>query len=149
MPITCNAVGDVLALIQLAIEIAKFVADYRNAPEECQALLQDLRSMERLLAIAQPTIRSITDLALKEAVMERLRITSERIQDALDHVAVFPSSLDSAPVDRRRSWRTTFVKCVTKQSERIMWALKRGGNVEACRIAIAQSFEPLNLALLL
>ena len=149
MPLTCNAVGDVLALIQLAIEVAKFLAEYRNAPAECRALLQDLRSMERLLAIALPTIRDIKDAALKEAVMERLRIVSQRVQDALNLVAEFRSASDDVPVNRGRNWRTTVSKFVTNQSERIMWAMKRNANAEACRVAIAQSFEPLVLALLL
>ena len=149
MPLTCNAVDDVLAPIQLAIEIAKFVAEYRNAPAECRALLQDLRSMERLLAIALPTIRNIKDAALKEAVMERMHIVSQRVQDALNVVAEFRSASAEVPAGRGRNWRTTIIRCITAQSERIMWALKRNGNAEACRVAIAQSFEPLVLALLL
>ena len=102
--------------------------------------------MELLLAIAQPEIRDIKDLTLKEAVMKRLRTVSER---ALGHVAEFSSPLDSVPADRRRNWRMTFVKSVTKPYERIMCALKRSSNAEACRVAIAQSYEPLVLALLL
>jgi len=149
MPLTCNAVGDVLALIQLAIDIARFVADYRHAPSECRALLQDLRSMERLLALAQPTILAIKDAALKEATAERLRIVSQRVQDALNLVVKFRSAFDNAPVDPRSKWRATIVKWVTKQSEKVAWALKRNGDAEACRVAIAQSFEPLTLALLL
>jgi len=149
MSLTCKAVGDVLALIQLAIEIAKFVAEYRSAPAECRALLQDLRSMERLLAIALPTIRDIKDAARKDAVLERLRIVSQNVQDALDLAAEFRSASDQVPAGRGRNWGTTIFRCVTKQSERVMWEMKRNANAEACRVAIAQSFEPLVLALLL
>ena len=149
MPLTCNAVGDVLALIQLAIEIAKFLAEYRNAPAECRALLQDLRSMERLLAIALPTIRDIKDAALKEAVMEHRASSRSVFRMPSTLVAEFRSASDDVPVNRGRNWRTTVSKFVTNQSERIMWAMKRNANAEACRVAIAQSFEPLVLALLL
>jgi len=149
MPLTCNAVGDVIAVIQLAIHIAEFLADYRDAPSECRALLQDLRSMEHLLASAQPTIHGIKDTALKDVVMERLRIVSRRVQDALDLVAKFRSAIDSSPADPNRKWRTAIVKFATKQSERVVWALKRSRNAEACRVAINQSMEPLTLALLL
>ena len=38
MPLTCNAFGDVLALMELAIVIAKVLNDCRAAPAECRAL---------------------------------------------------------------------------------------------------------------
>jgi len=149
MPLSCNAVGDILALIKLAIDIATFVADFLDAPCECRALLQDLRSIERLLALAQPIIRAIEQEALQELVMDRLRIVSQRVQDGLELVAKFRSALDTSPIEPRSKWRATVVRWTTKTAERVVWALKRNMNAEACRVAIAQSFEPLVFALLL
>jgi len=149
MPLTCNAVGDVLALIQLAIDVSKFLSDCRGAPAECRALCDELRSLERLLVLSKPTILALQDESLRELVAERLRMVSTHIDEGLRLVIKFSSAFDvSMPADPAQSWRTTMLHWVTKASQSVQWRLRRSADATACRMAIAHSFQPLTFAVL-
>jgi len=149
MTLTCNAVGDVLALIHLAIDIAKFLNDCHGAPAECRALCNELRSLERLLALSKPTILALRNEYLRELVKERLQIVSTRIEEGLQFIINFDSAFDvSVAADSAQCWRTTMLRWATKTSQSIKWRLRQSADAAACRVAIAQSVEPLIFSLL-
>jgi len=149
MPLTCNSVGDVLALIKLAIDIAKFLNDCRGAPAECRALYDELHSLERLLTLSKPTILRLKDEGLCGLVAGRLQMLSARIEEGLQLVVKFHSALDVSATSRPpRSRRTTVVRWVTKAFQSVEWTLKKSADAKACRVTIAQSFEPLIFSLL-
>jgi len=149
MMLSCNAVGDLLALIKLAIDIAKFLNDCRGAPAECCALCNELRALERMLTISKPTILALQDACLREIVAERMQMVSAHIEEALQLVTQFGSAFDvpvtTSPIQNRC---TTLLRWATKAFQSVEWELRRYADVKACRVAISQSLEPLTFALL-
>ena len=146
MTLTCNAVGDVLALIKLAIEIAEFLNDCRGAPAECRMFSNEPRSLERLLALSKPTIIALRDESLREVVAERLQMVSARIEEGLQLIVKFRSTFDATRPTQ--SWRTTLLRWSTKAFQSVEWTLRRSADAKACRVIIAQSFKPLIFLLL-
>ncbi|KAH7103270.1 hypothetical protein BKA62DRAFT_697920 [Auriculariales sp. MPI-PUGE-AT-0066] len=146
-PITCNAVGDIIALVQLAITIVEFIGECKGAPQDCLELCQELRSLERLLAVAQSIIAEIRNEKHREIVTERLRIVGRHVAEGLDLVAEFDTAFTAS--DSRNGRKSRFAFLCKKTGQRVMWKLKRKVNAEACRVIIARCLEPLMVALLL
>jgi len=148
MPISCNAVGDIIALVQLGIKVAEVLSESRKAPTNCRALCNDLRSLERLIALSRRTIDELQDLTLRETVIERLNDVSRQILDGLKLICNFDAAFDVSADHTERDWRQTLRHWggVSKQS--IAWALKHNASARDARAAIAQSYTSLIFALL-
>jgi len=83
--------GDVLALVRLAINRTTCSAVHRETPSECRVLLQDLLSMERILTGTNSMMCEIECSPPENPAMEQLRAALRRVQNDLDLVAKFPS----------------------------------------------------------
>jgi len=148
MPITCNAVGDIIALVQLGIKIADVLNESRNAPADCRALCNDLRSLERLVTQSQPTIDGLQDHKLRELVRERLENVSRQIMDGLKLICNFNTAFDASINLAEHHWRQVVKYWARKSKQSINWALKHNASARDARATIAQSFTSLIFALL-
>ncbi|KAH7103275.1 hypothetical protein BKA62DRAFT_697928 [Auriculariales sp. MPI-PUGE-AT-0066] len=145
--ITCSAVGDIVALVQLAIKIVEFIGECKDAPQDCLALCQELRSLERLLAVAKSTIAAIRSEEHREIVTERICVVGRHVAEGLDLVAEFNTAFTAS--DSHNGWKSRLISWSNKTQQLVMWKLKRKANAEAFRVTIARCFEPLIFALLL
>jgi len=149
MPISCNAVGDIIALVQLAIKVAQTLNDARKAPAECRALCNDLRALERLIALSRPAIDGLDSYQLREPVDERLYEVCAAIMAGLELIVDMDTAFDGAGSKSGLDRRQCFNRWMRKARQSTTWALKGNANAREARVAIAQSFTTLTYALLM
>jgi len=148
MPISCNAVGDIIALVQLGIKIAEVLSESRKAPADCRALCDDLRSLERLIALSRPTIDELRDHKLRELVSERLNDVSHQILGGLKVICNFDAAFDVSADHMERDWRQIIYYWGKVSKQSIIWAVKGNASARDARVKIAQSFTSLIFAVL-
>jgi len=148
MSLSCNAVGDIIALVQLGIKIAEVLSESRNAPAACRALCNDLRSLERLIAISRPTIDGLKDHTLQQLVSERLDDVSHQRLDGLKLICNFDTAFDVSAHYTEPHWRQTLRYWVKMSKQSITWTLNHNASARDARVSIAQSFTSLIFAVL-
>jgi len=150
MPITCNAVGDLLALVELAIKVANTLNEARKAPAECRALLSELQALQSLVELSRPMIEVSTDETLRRFVDQRLCAVTQRILDGLALVVDLDIAQDPtrASTDVRETLTGKIKRWARVSKECLQHALKKNASARECREAIAQSFTSLIYALL-
>ena len=150
MPITCNAVGDLLALVELAIKIANTLNEARKAPAECRVLLSELQALQSLVELSRPMVEVLTDETLRRLVDQRLYAVTQRIHDGLALVVDLDIAQDTPHA--RSSTQQTLARKIKRWSrlstESLRYALKKNADAHECREAISQSFTSLIYALL-
>ena len=145
-PITSNAVGDIIALTQLAIQIARAVNETRGAAVEWRELHAQFTSIHRLLQLSQPTIASLEDVNHQSIVLEQLEIVSERVKEGLLYLARFDTDFATAENLREQSELAARAK---RAWGSVKWEFLRKTDVLGCRRKISGCFEPLTFALLM
>jgi len=148
MPISCNAVGDIIALVQLAIYVAQTLSDTRKAPAECRALCNELRALERLIALSRPAIDGLDSDQLRGLVDERLYEVCAAIMAGLELIVDMDTAFDGAGRNESLDRRQRFSRWIRKARQNTTWALKEKASAREARAAIAQCFTTLNYALL-
>ena len=141
-PISCNAVGDIIALVQLACQIVTALNESRGAQAECRELFAQLTSIAHVLEVSRHTIDSLRIDALRKIVDEQLASTSRYIQDGLGKVARFSDLLPQATTGRP----TLGDRAMTTWSC-LKWEFLGKADVKACRDDFARAFQPLTFAL--
>ncbi|KZV66138.1 hypothetical protein PENSPDRAFT_689252 [Peniophora sp. CONT] len=72
-PISCNAFGDILAVVQLVRDIAAALNDARGAASEYQRLIHELNMLGTVLEEAHQIAVSAQDNTLKDALLTEVR----------------------------------------------------------------------------
>jgi len=93
-PITCNAIGDILAVASLILSIAKALDESRGAPAEYRAFVAELHSLGHLLNSIYRVTDGCADAELRRQIVKEVASTATDIHSALDKVAVFNSLSD-------------------------------------------------------
>ena len=142
VPITCNAVGDIIALVQLACQIVTALNESRGARASCRELLAQLTSIANLLRVSQTAIDSLRDESLRKIVDAQLAMTTQCIEEALNKIAQFPQLLPQPTTSRytlgdraRTAWSS------------VKWELLGKADANACLDRVGLAFEPLTFAL--
>jgi len=120
MPISCNAVGDIIALVQLGIKITEVLNESRKAPADCRALCNDLRSLEQLIAHSRPTIDGLRDYMLLQLVNERLNDVSRQILDGLKLIYNFDTAFSVSSAYKGQHWRQNLHHWAIKSKQSII-----------------------------
>ncbi|VDB87231.1 unnamed protein product [Peniophora sp. CBMAI 1063] len=124
IPITCNAVGDILALATLVLDITHALNESRGSPAKYRALNSELKSLHIVLAsVAAEVDRCGSEV---RSARERIARFSDLGRDA--------SSEDVIRIRIKRQWY------------KLKW-LKFGGNVESIREEIARATQRLTIYL--
>lgn len=96
LPITCNAVGDIIAVAQLIHKIVTALSDSRGASREYEDLLRELRLLHDILrcaiAVATTMSSTISGAALEEIVDEAAKWKDE-LEDLRDKIEGYQKSL--------------------------------------------------------
>ena len=71
-PITCNAVGDILALASLALDMAKALNEIHGSPASYRALRSELESLHIVLASVHRAAELTNDTLLREQIVHQV-----------------------------------------------------------------------------
>ncbi|VDB85846.1 unnamed protein product [Peniophora sp. CBMAI 1063] len=88
-PITCNAIGDIIAVVQLIRDIVVALDDARGAAEEYKQFVHVLTALGAVMEAVYKLARDSPDDALKSVVLEEVRRCCNDINNAHNSIAKF------------------------------------------------------------
>ena len=89
IPITCNAVGDILALATLVLDIAHALNDSRGSSAEYRAFTTELNSLNIVLASVARVAELTADVKLRAEIVYEADRCGKDIQRGLDRIVKF------------------------------------------------------------
>ncbi|KZV61788.1 hypothetical protein PENSPDRAFT_670797 [Peniophora sp. CONT] len=108
--LTCNAVGDIIAIAELLLNVARALKEVKKAPAEYRRFCAELDSLSTVLSAAAQMSEGTSSAELLPATLLEVNRCMLDVQVALDYIAKF-SPLDSdeianAPlrVKLKRQW---------------------------------------------
>lgn len=94
IPITCNAVGDIIALASLVLDIARALNDTRGAASEYRSFSDELNGFHTMLTTAARVAKDTDDDALRDEIVREVDRCGHDVQGALTRIGKF-SALDA------------------------------------------------------
>ncbi|KZV61775.1 hypothetical protein PENSPDRAFT_274540 [Peniophora sp. CONT] len=89
IPITCNAVGDILALATLVVDVARALNDARGSSSEYRSFIHELNAVHAMLTSAARIAEDSIDGALRDQIIRTVDQCGGDIQRALARLAKF------------------------------------------------------------
>ena len=89
MLITCNAVGDILALATLVLDVIRALNDAKGSASEYRVFVDELNGLRTILAAAARVAQDNVDGALREQLIREVDQCGRNAQDALARVVDF------------------------------------------------------------
>jgi len=146
MSIVCDAVDDLLALVELAVDIATALDEARSAPTdpEHHALLKELQSLQRLIKLWKPAIEVLQDGKVRSVIMKRLSIAAVHLCNGLAFMADLDIMEDGPQIytgfPPTTDIRTKIKRLIRESIKRLTWDLKTDACTDQCRIAVGYGF---------
>ena len=139
-PITCNAVGDILALSTLVLDALRALNDARGSAAEHRRFKSELKGLHTILETAARVAKDSSDNALREEIIRKVDECGQDVQEALERIAKF-SAMD-APGDgvRARAARTRY---------KLEWRFARRDEVQTARQELMMATQRLTTLLVL
>ncbi|VDB99434.1 unnamed protein product [Peniophora sp. CBMAI 1063] len=137
IPISCNAVGDILALATLFLDIARALDESRGSPAKWRALNSELKSLHIVLASVARVAEHTTDTLLHDEIVREVNRCSDDVRRALERVAEFSMlGRDESPDDvcsirMKRQWY------------KLKWRFCYHGSAESIRAELAAATHRL------
>ena len=137
-PITCNAFGDIVAVIQLIHDIVKALDDARGAADEYARFVHVLTTlgavMEEVYCLAQQSRNE----DLKQAVLAEARRVCDDISKATDSISGFDKLTEASkrPGRGRVYSREVFAK--------LRWRFRKASDAEIYAKHFSESLQRLN-----
>ena len=140
IPITCNAVGDIIALATLVLDAISALNDARGSAAEHRRFKNELKGLHTILEAAARVATDTVDDALRKGIIREVDECGEDVQEALRRVAKF-SAMDT-PGDglRGRAARTRY---------KLEWRFARRDEVQTARKEFAWATQRLTTLLVL
>ncbi|KZV77240.1 hypothetical protein PENSPDRAFT_746994 [Peniophora sp. CONT] len=142
-PITCNAVGDIIAIATLVLDIAQALDESRGSPARYRAFVSELRSLHIVLASVSRTAESTTDIALRNEIVREVDHCGRVIRDVLERVArlsLLERDVTGEDVIRVR---------LKRQLYKLEWRLRFHGSAEAIREELSLATQRLTAYLVI
>ena len=143
IPITCNAVGDILALATLVLDIIHALNDARGSPAEYRKFKSDPNAIHTMLTAAARIAKDTFDDVLRDEIVREVDECGQDIQQALARVAKF-STLDGnggaasgLRVKLKRHWH------------KVEWCLLQRDETQAVRKELALATQRLTTLLVI
>ncbi|VDB87206.1 unnamed protein product [Peniophora sp. CBMAI 1063] len=137
IPITCNAVGDILALATLFLDIARALDESRGSPAKWRVLNSELKSLHIVLASVARVAEHTTDTLLREQIVREVNRCSDDVRRALERVAEFSMLGHNESPDDVCSIR------IKRQWYKLKWRFGYHGNAESIRAELAAATHRL------
>ena len=140
MPITCNAVGDIIALATLVLDAIRALNDARGSAAEHRKFKSELKGLHTILEAAARVAKDSVDNALREELIREIDECGQDIQEALKRVAKF--SVFDTPGDGLRSH-------AAKVRYKLEWRFSRRDEVQTVRNELATATQRLTTLMVL
>ena len=130
-PLTCNAVGDILALAALVLDVARALSESGGSPSEYRTFVGELNSLNIVLSSVGRVAQLTTDERLRGEIVREVDRCGCDIQKALERVAKFSElgrhgqGTDVLRVKLRRQWY------------KLEWRFGMRGNAQEARTQLA------------
>ena len=137
IPLTCNAVGDILALATLVLDLARALSESSGSPSEYRAFTAELNSLNIVLSSVGRIAQLTTDDRLRGEIVREVDLCGSDIQRALEGIAKFSElgrvgkGTDVLRVKLQRHWY------------KLEWRFGYFGSVEAIREEIVSATQRL------
>ncbi|VDC01529.1 unnamed protein product [Peniophora sp. CBMAI 1063] len=89
IPVTCNAVGDILTLATLVLDIARALGESRGSASEYRSFTAELHSLHIVLASVARVAERATDPLLRDQIMGEVNRCGCDVRRSLERVAKF------------------------------------------------------------
>jgi hypothetical protein len=139
--ISCNAFGDIVAVVTLIYQIATALNDARGSSKDYRDLVQELRTLAHLLQNISDLVTGLLDPSLQSTVVSAVQQCCSVIGDAFEDTTTF-----SILGDERSSEHSLFHR-VRRTVSKVDWRLRRQADAKACRLKLLQCRVHLLLAL--
>ena len=140
IPITCNAVGDIIALTTLVLDAIRALNDARGSAAEHRRFKNELKGLHTILEAAARVANDSANGALREEIIREVDECGQDVQEALRRVAKFSAMGDSGDGLRARATRTRY---------KLEWRFARRDEVQTARKELAMATQRLTTLLVL
>ena len=138
IPITCNAVGDILALATLVLDVIRALNDAKGSASEYRVFFDELNGLHTILASAARVAKDSVDDALREQIIREVDQCGRNAQDSLARVVDF-SAIDTIGDGLRALAARTRYK--------LQWRFFRRDQAQIVRRELATAIQRLTLLL--
>ncbi|VDC01797.1 unnamed protein product [Peniophora sp. CBMAI 1063] len=135
-PITCNAIGDIIAVVQLIRDIAVALNDVRGAAEEYRQFTRVLTALGTVMAEVYGLTLASHNETLKQAVLEEVQLCCADINNAHNSISGF-EVLEETSLGHKRN-------ATQRALKKIQWHLLRASDVAKYAQRFGESHERLN-----
>ncbi|KZV62432.1 ankyrin [Peniophora sp. CONT] len=110
IPITCNAVGDILALATLVLDIGRALNESRGSPSDYRTLVGELNSLNIVLSSVGRVSQLTADIDLRKEIVHEADRCGQDVQRALERIFKFSvlgrgnDRNDALQVKLKRQW---------------------------------------------
>ncbi|KZV74386.1 hypothetical protein PENSPDRAFT_204182 [Peniophora sp. CONT] len=141
-PITCNAVGDIITLASLVLDITRALNEARGSASEYRVFIAELNTLHILLTSVARVAQDSIDGALRSEILAEIDRCGCHIRYALERIAKFSVlSHDAAASDGLR------VK-FKRQLYKIEWRFARRSDIQAVRADLSIATQRLTALLI-
>ncbi|KZV96114.1 hypothetical protein EXIGLDRAFT_747834 [Exidia glandulosa HHB12029] len=142
-PVTFNAIGDMIALLQVGLDIIKRLDSIRGARAEYRQLADELQALKPILLLYSRAIEALPDIDSRDLVLQPIASAYQDIGHALCLLANFdPLGLSVLPRATRGRSRLRVVW------SSLQWSLRGSADVKAGLEKLQKSVDRLKLALI-
>lgn len=141
IPITCNAVGDILALATLVLDFTRALDESRGSPAKYRALNSELKSLHIVLASVSRVAELTADPLLRDEIVDKVARCGSDVRRALEKVAKFSALGRDATADDVLRVR------VKRQWYKLEWRFGFHGSVQSIREDLAAATQRLTVYL--
>ncbi|VDC01805.1 unnamed protein product [Peniophora sp. CBMAI 1063] len=138
-PITCNAIGDIIAVVQLIYDIVKALDDTRGAVKEYKQFIHVLTALGTVMHAVHDLVKDSHDDILRRNVLQEIQRCCEDINQAQSSIAGF-QKLEKASTDRASSRASAASTMFTK----LQWHLLKASDAEKFARRFSESHIRLN-----
>ncbi|KZV72421.1 hypothetical protein PENSPDRAFT_363417 [Peniophora sp. CONT] len=141
IPITCNAVGDIIAVATLVLDIARALDESRGSPAKYRAFTSELKSLHIVLASVARVAELTNDALLRDEIVREVDRCGNDVRRTLERVAKFSalgrdaSSDDILRIRMKRQWY------------KLEWRFGYHGSAESVRDDLAMATQRLTVYL--
>ncbi|KZW02853.1 hypothetical protein EXIGLDRAFT_374711 [Exidia glandulosa HHB12029] len=146
IPITVNAVGDIIALVQLGLRAVQRLDNARGAKAEYREVQSRLESLQSLLEFCAESLNSLSNADHKSAAMAHIDHARTQLATALQLLPGYKrltAGTLASPVSTLRSIRSR----VRDASKSLSWELRQSANARACLVKLSESIQTIHLAI--
>ena len=139
-PITCNAIGDIIAIVQLVRDIVVALNDSRGAVDEYRQFVHVLKALGTILEAVYELASDSQDRRLQQSILEEVQLCCITINNAHKSLSGFEKLAETSARSTRGGPRAALTK--------LHWHFMRAADAERYAKQFHESHMRLNSLLM-